>query len=111
MSAKNPFHIITRRYVSEKSSVLQGLCKASNNRSIRRCKNPKYVFIVAPTATKPEIAWALEEIYKEQQIRVISVNTIRVKPTLRRMRGRKGKTPGFKKAIVTLDPKDTLDNV
>lgn len=111
MVAKNPFHIITRRYVSEKSSVLQGLSKATNNPSVRRCKTPKYVFVVAPTATKREIAWALEEIYKEQQIRVISVNTLKVKPKVRRMRGRIGKTAGFKKAIVTLDPKDTLDNV
>ena len=67
--------------------------------------------LCAPTATKREIAWAVEEIYKEQQMRVIAVNTIRVKPKTRRVRGRFGKTPGFKKAIVTLDPKDRLDNV
>lgn len=111
MVAKNPFDIITRRYISEKSSVLQGLSQATSNRSVKRCKTPKYVFVVSNSATKREIAWALEEIYKEQQIRVISVNTIRVKPKPRRMRGRFGKTAGFKKAVVTLDPKDKLDNV
>lgn len=111
MGAKNPFHIILRRYVSEKSSMLQALCKAESNVSVRRCKKPKYVFIVAPTATKRDIAWSLEEIYKEQHIRVVSVNTIRVKPKPCRMRGRRGIKSGFKKAIVTLDPKDQLDNV
>ena len=76
-----------------------------------RCESPKYVFVVDRTANKHEIALALEEIYKTKQVKVVAVNTINVKPKARRVRGRLGKTSGFKKAIVTFEKGDELDNV
>ena len=108
---KNPYHIIKHRHVTEKSMVLQELKNAKSNPSLARCESPKYVFIVEKTANKREIAWAVEEVYKEQGIKVVAVNTINMKPKPRRVRGRPGVKSGFKKAIVTLEPKDSLDNV
>ncbi len=112
MVAKNPYDIIKRRHVTEKAMVLQELKNAKSSRSLARCNKPKYVFLVHPDASKADIARALEEIYKEQNIKVNKVNTINVKakPT-RKRRGKVGFKSSFKKAIVTLDSKDDLDNI
>lgn len=106
----NPYTIIKSRHITEKSKVLQELKNSESNRSVRRCKNPKYVFVVDQNANKKQIASAIEEIYQEQKIKVISVNTIQVKSKPRRVRGRPGHKPSFKKAIVTLEEGDNLDN-
>lgn len=106
---KNPYSIIKSRYMTEKVSVLQGLKDANSNPSLARCLKPKYVFLVEKTATKVEIKKALEEIYKEKKIAVKSVNTINAKQKKRRVRGRVGFRPAFKKAIVTLEQGDSLD--
>lgn len=111
MSKKDPYQIIKHRYTTEKSQMLQELKNAQSNRSLKRFELPKYVFIVDTQANKRQIAEALEEIYKEIKIRVTKVNTILVKPKLRRVRGRMGMTPSFKKAVVTLEKGDDLDNV
>lgn len=111
MAMNNPYQVIKHQLVTEKAQVLQELKSATSNRSVARCKSPKYVFVVDRAATKQDIARALEEIYKEKGIKVVSVNTINVKSKARRMRGRLGRTSAFKKAVVTLDEKDSLDNV
>lgn len=111
MAAKDPYQVIKHQHVTEKARMLQELKNAKSNRSLARCKLPKYVFIVDPAATKRDIAAALEEIYSDKQIKVVSVNTINVKAKPRRVRGRAGETTSFKKAIVTLEEKDSLDNV
>jgi len=54
--------------------------------------------------------WALEKIYEEKKIKVLSVNTISVHPKIKRVRGRLGKTNHLKKAIVTLEAGDSLDD-
>ena len=61
----------------------------------------KYVFKVAKNATKPEIAAAIEELFK---VDVASVNTINMKRKPRRLRYSTGYTAAWKKAIVTLKP-------
>ena len=61
----------------------------------------KYVFKVAKDATKPEIAAAVEELFK---VDVKSVNTINMKMKPRRLRYSLGYTAAWKKAIVTLEP-------
>lgn len=61
----------------------------------------KYVFKVAKDATKPEIAAAVEELFK---VDVKSVNTINMKKKPRRLRYSQGYTAAWKKAIVTLTP-------
>lgn len=108
---KNPYEVIKHQHITEKSRMLQELKNAESNRSLKRCKSPKYVFIVDRDANKREIAEALEEIYEEKKIKVVDVNTINVKGKERRVRGRLGKTASFKKAIVTLEEGDSLDNV
>jgi large subunit ribosomal protein L23 len=112
MTAKNPYDIIKRRHVTEKAVVLEHLKDAKSNKSVARCENPKYVFIVDRNANKAEIAQAVEAIYSDKHIKVVAVNTInvRAKPTRQNKFGR-GNKSAFKKAIVTLEPKDTLDNV
>lgn len=112
MTNKNPHHIIKSRHITEKAMVLQELKNVKSNPSIARCESPKYVFIVDRNANKRQIASAVEEIYREQNVKVVAVNTINVKskPT-RHLRGKNGRKSAFKKAIVTLEPKDSLDNV
>lgn len=108
---KNPYQIIKSRHVTEKTTMLESLKDAESNASVRRFKSPKFVFIVDKDANKQEIAHALEQIYAEKNIKVKKVNTINTKPKTRRVRGRIGTTTALKKAIVTLDQGDTLDNV
>lgn len=109
MTTKNPYEVIKHLYVTEKAVVLENLKTAGGSRSLQRCKAPKYVFVVDKTASKPEIAHALEEIYKAKEIKVKAVNTSHVKAKPRRVRGRMGMKPGYKKAIVTLQEGDSLD--
>lgn len=108
---RNPYEIIKNQHITEKSRVLQELKNAESNPSLKRCKLPKYVFIVDKQANKYEIAQALEEIYVKNKIKVVAVNTVNVKGKLRRVRGRTGMTGAYKKAIVTLEEGDSLDNV
>ncbi|MCE2983641.1 MAG: 50S ribosomal protein L23 [Parachlamydia sp.] len=111
MTRKSPYEVVKYQHVTEKSMVLQQLKTAESNRSLQRCKSPKYVFVVDRTANKAEIADAIEEIYKNENVKVTAVNTINVKAKPRRVRGRAGFKNAFKKAIVTLREGDSLDNV
>lgn len=109
---KNPYDVIKARYVTEKATVMEQLHTSESNRSVARCKTPKYVFVVSCCANKAEIASALEEIYKEQKVKVLKVNTLMMKSKpKRRGRGRPGATAAFKKAIVTMEQGDSIDNV
>ena len=64
----------------------------------------KYVFEVAKDATKPEIAKAVEEVFKSGKIKVASVHTINMKSKPKRLGVHSGYTASWKKAIVTLTP-------
>lgn len=109
---KNPYDVIKKRYITEKVTVLEQLQSNQSNRSIARCKSPKYVFIVDNRANKPAIAEAVEALFKEKNVKVTRVNTIQVKgKQKRRGRGRLGASASFKKAIVTLEEGDSIDNV
>ena len=109
MTDKNPYQVIKSRHVTEKTTVLEGLQHSNSNRCVAKCTSPKYVFIVDNNANKHEIARAIETIYVEKKIKVKAVNTIRMKPKKRRVRGFKGFRAAFKKAIVTLESGDTID--
>ncbi len=111
MAAKNPYQVVKHRHVTEKSIMLQELKNAESNPSVKRCESPKYVFVVDSAANKQEIAIAVEEIYKAENIKVVAVNTVNVRGKPRRVRGRSGHKSGFKKAIVTLEKGDNLDAV
>lgn len=109
MQKKSPFHIILSRHVTEKARVLEQLQFNTSNVSVKRCDAPKYVFIVDKRANKQEIAGAVEEIYSDRKVKVVSVNTVNTKPKARRVRGRAGMKSGFKKAIVTLKAGDSIE--
>ena len=79
--------IIIRPIITEKSMDLTA--------------DKKYVFQVAKDATKPEIARAIEELFK---VDVLCVNTINMKRKPKRLRFSTGYTATWKKAIVTLKP-------
>lgn len=59
----------------------------------------KYTFEVAKTATKIDIANAVEEAFK---VRVAKVNTVSVRGKLKRQGRTQGYTKSWKKAVVTL---------
>lgn len=109
MMKKSPFDIIKSRHVTEKARVMEQLQFNSSNPCVKKCNSPKYVFVVDKKANKQEISDAIEEIYAERKIKVVSVNTVNAKPKKRRLRGRPGMKPGFKKAIVTLEAGDSLE--
>jgi large subunit ribosomal protein L23 len=66
----------------------------------------KVVFRVADTATKDEIAAAVEALFK---VTVTKVNTLNVKGKTKRFRGRIGRRNDVKKAIVTLAEGQSID--
>jgi large subunit ribosomal protein L23 len=91
-------NIILRPIINEKTTSLSGL--------------NKYVFEVAKTANKVEIAQALglllEELYPKAKTKIESVNTAPIRGRIRRSK-RHGRVPkDSKKAIVTIsgDPLD-----
>ena len=88
----DPRDIIVRPVISEKSYDM--------------IEHNRYTFEVAKTATKPQIADAVSEIFG---VTVTSVNTMNVKGKPRRVRVAKGKTRDWKKAIVTLKEGDSIE--
>jgi len=66
----------------------------------------KYLFYVTKSANKIEIRSAIEELYK---VKVEKVNTVTVRGKNKRVRFVEGKTPDWKKAIVTLKQGDKID--
>jgi large subunit ribosomal protein L23 len=64
------------------------------------------VFRVPLDATKPNIAKAVEELFK---VKVKAVNTVRVKGKNKAFRGTRFKRSDFKKAIVTLEEGHQID--
>jgi len=111
MTKKSPFQILKHQHITEKTMMLQRLQTAESNPSLKACKSPKYTFIVDKEANKQEIAQAVEEIYKNEDVKVVAVNTVNVKPKPRRVRGKPGFKNAIKKAYVTLRPGDSLENV
>lgn len=105
---RNQFHVIRSLYITEKTEVIKNLAVSGKSKCARKCKTPKYVFLVDPNANKKEIADAVEAIYAEKRVKVLKVNTITLKPKRRVVRGRAGFRSGIKKAIVTLQEGDVL---
>ncbi len=68
-------------------------------KSTRQEAEGKYLFLVDNRAGKLEIKKAVQEIYK---VKVNKVNTLILPGKLRRVRYQLGRTPDYKKAIVTL---------
>ena len=81
-----PEEIIVRPVITEKSND--------------EMQSGKYTFEVNKKATKVEIARAIEKLF---EVKVLNVNTMIVKGKTKRFRYQEGKTPDWKKAIVTID--------
>jgi large subunit ribosomal protein L23 len=88
----DPRDIILKPVISEKSYDM-----IAQNR---------YTFEVAKTASKPQIAQAVTDIFG---VTVTSVNTMNVTGKPRRVRVAKGKTRDWKKAVVTLKEGDSIE--
>ncbi|MCL1858194.1 MAG: 50S ribosomal protein L23 [Oscillospiraceae bacterium] len=75
--------------------------------SMEMAGNKKYVFKVMKDASKTEIKYAVEEVFK---VKVKDVNTINMPGKKKRLGNRpQGSTAAWKKAIVTLKPEsDTI---
>ncbi|MDD5423065.1 MAG: 50S ribosomal protein L23 [Candidatus Omnitrophota bacterium] len=66
----------------------------------------KYLFWVDSDSNKIEIRRAIEEMYK---VKVSAVNTITMRGKMKRVRYKMGKTPDWKKAVVTLKEGSKID--
>lgn len=88
----NQYDIVVRPIVTEKSSLL----KEDGN---------QYVFEVARTANKIEIAKAVEQLFK---VKVIAVRVMNMEGKTRRLGKHSGKKPDWRKAIVKINPKDKI---
>jgi large subunit ribosomal protein L23 len=101
MSAgRSPDEVIFGPVITERSYSLYG--------------QGRYTFRVAKDASKNEIARALEQHYVDQGITVVAVNTMSVAGKRRRIfrrSGPVGKTPDWKKAIVTLGAGQKIEGV
>ena len=86
------YQIIRSPIVTEKSTSL-------------RAEGNQYSFYVYPKANKIEIKKAIEELFK---VKVMKVNTVKVRGKKRRLGRYEGYTPSRKKAIVTLRAGDTV---
>jgi large subunit ribosomal protein L23 len=68
-------------------------------KSTRLSESNQVIFRVARDATKPQIAKAVEGLFK---VKVKAVNTLRTKGKMKAFRGRRFRKSDVRKAIVTL---------
>ena len=81
----NPYEIIKRPLVTEKSTVQQ--------------EAGQYVFEIADKATKGEVKDAVQRMFN---VKVTNVNVVRLPGKLKHFGQREYQSPGRKKAIVTV---------
>ena len=102
---------MTRRY--------SGKINVSQNRAYDLIRSPvitekatmgsehnQVTFRVPLDASKPEIKAAVEKLF---EVEVNAVNTIRQRGKVKRFKGRPGKRPDYKKAIVSLVEGHSID--
>ncbi|MDD2216886.1 MAG: 50S ribosomal protein L23 [Eubacteriales bacterium] len=85
---KTPYDVILKPVISEMSM---------DNAQVK-----KYTFKVATDANKTQVKLAIEEIFG---VNVEKVNIMNVQGKIKRMGRNVGRTPAYKKAIVTLNEK------
>lgn len=91
---KNPHDVVKGMIRTEKGSALMTM--------------NKYIFWVDKSSNKIEIRSAVEDIYK---VKVGAVNTVMMRGKNKRVRYVSGKTPDWKKAIVTLKEGNKIEVV
>lgn len=92
MSALSHYDIIRRPVITEKSTAVS--------------EHNKVIFVVAETATKPQIKAAVEALFK---VKVTAVNTLNRKGKVKRFRNIFGRQVDTKRAIVTLAEGQMID--
>jgi large subunit ribosomal protein L23 len=92
LSTERMYELIRAPLITEKATLLNEFNQVS--------------FRVPLNASKPEIRAAVEGLFK---VKVTAVNTLRQKGKVKRFRGRPGRRPDIKKAIVTLAEGDSID--
>ncbi len=85
-------------------AILNSLLRTE--KGVRQQAADKYFFSVMKNANKIQIKKAVEDIYK---VKVLSVNTQVAPGKLKRVRTQLGKTPDWKKAVVTLKTGQKID--
>ena len=99
MSALTAPEIVIRPVISEKSIDVSG--------------RGKYTFEVHRDANKLQIKAAVEELYKKENVTVVSVNVLTTKAKEKRRGTRRGRIVGYttpwRKAIVTLAPGQKIE--
>lgn len=88
----------------QKFRILKGLLHSEKGTTLLPFN--KYIFEVDKRANKSEIRKAIEQAYK---VKVNDVNTMIMSGKWRKVRFKAGKTPDWKKAIVTLCQGDKID--
>lgn len=85
---RDPFEVLLEPVITEKATNLQ------------QVEVPQYTFRVRIDANKTEIKKAVEKAFN---VKVKSVNTVRMKGKRKRLGVSEGKRPDWKKAYVTLE--------
>lgn len=88
---KTSYDIIRRPIITEKSALL--------------AEKAVYTFEVAKDANKVEIKKAIEEIFN---VKVVAIRTVNVHKKAKRMSRYEGFKAAYKKAIVRLEPGQTI---
>ena len=115
----NSFEIIKTVRLTEKgtrqgSQVVRPYERDKNGKPVMENGKPKtkertlnqYTVVADPRANKTQIRHAVQELFK---VKVTKVNTLNVRGKARRQRTvQQGRTPGWKKAIVTLKEGDKI---
>lgn len=84
--------------------IVKGMIRTEKG-SVMMADN-KYLFWVDKSSNKIEIRKAVEDMYK---VKVSGVNTVMMRGKSKRVRYAVGKTPDWKKAIVTLKEGQKID--
>ena len=90
--------------MSESYTILNTILRTE--KGVSQSEEAKYLFSVKKDANKIQIKRAVEAVYK---VKVLSVNTLLNPGKLKRVRTQLGKTPEWKKAIVTLKEGQKID--
>ena len=88
---KTSYDIIKRPIITEKSAIF--------------AEKAVYIFEVAKDANKVEIKKAIEEIFN---VNVVAIRTVNVHRKAKRMQRYEGFKAAYKKAIVRLEPGQTI---
>lgn len=90
--------------MTDSYTILNALLRTE--KGVAQAEDNKYFFSVKKNANKIQIKKAVEDVYK---VKVLNVNTQVVSGKLKRVRTQIGKTPDWKKAVVTLKDGQKID--